>query len=73
MTAAGMCSSSETEPSNVRAGPNPGIEESDGRDQDIARACGDEISDMQPMLDARLEDGSRVAACSHRVPWPALR
>jgi pilus assembly protein CpaF len=28
----------------------------------IARACGDEISEAQPMLDARLEDGSRVAA-----------
>jgi pilus assembly protein CpaF len=28
----------------------------------IARACGDEISDLQPLLDARLEDGSRVAA-----------
>jgi pilus assembly protein CpaF len=28
----------------------------------IARACGDEISEMQPLLDARLEDGSRVAA-----------
>ena len=30
--------------------------------RNIARACGDEISDMQPVLDARLEDGSRVAA-----------
>jgi pilus assembly protein CpaF len=30
--------------------------------KNIARACGDEISDMQPVLDARLEDGSRVAA-----------
>src|SRR6187399_429733 len=30
--------------------------------KNIARACGDEISDAQPMLDARLEDGSRVAA-----------
>ena len=30
--------------------------------KNIARACGDEISDHQPMLDARLEDGSRVAA-----------
>jgi pilus assembly protein CpaF len=30
--------------------------------KNIARACGDEISDIQPMLDARLEDGSRVAA-----------
>jgi pilus assembly protein CpaF len=28
----------------------------------IARSCGDEISEAQPMLDARLEDGSRVAA-----------
>src|SRR5437868_3791800 len=30
--------------------------------KNIARACGDDISDMQPLLDARLEDGSRVAA-----------
>ena len=30
--------------------------------KNIARACGDEISDSQPLLDARLEDGSRVAA-----------
>jgi Flp pilus assembly CpaF family ATPase len=30
--------------------------------ENIARACGDEISDVQPLLDARLEDGSRVAA-----------
>jgi pilus assembly protein CpaF len=30
--------------------------------KNIARACGDEISDMQPLLDARLEGGSRVAA-----------
>src|SRR5712692_3849467 len=30
--------------------------------KNIARACGDEISDMQPLLDARMEDGSRVAA-----------
>src|SRR6266849_3799063 len=30
--------------------------------KNIARACGDEISDMQPLPDARLEDGSRVAA-----------
>jgi Flp pilus assembly CpaF family ATPase len=27
--------------------------------KNIARACGDEISERQPMLDARLEDGSR--------------
>lgn len=42
--------------------------------KNIARACGDEISDVQPILDARLEDGSRVAAmyppCS--VGGPAL-
>src|SRR5262245_66333285 len=42
--------------------------------KNIARACGDEISDMQPILDARLEDGSRVAAmfppCA--VSGPAL-
>jgi pilus assembly protein CpaF len=30
--------------------------------KNIARACGDEISERQPLLDARLEDGSRVAA-----------
>jgi pilus assembly protein CpaF len=42
--------------------------------KNIARACGDEISEAQPMLDARLEDGSRVAAmfppCA--VTGPAL-
>ena len=42
--------------------------------KNIARACGDEISEIQPMLDARLEDGSRVAAmfapCA--VAGPAL-
>jgi pilus assembly protein CpaF len=30
--------------------------------KNIARACGGEISEAQPLLDARLEDGSRVAA-----------
>jgi pilus assembly protein CpaF len=30
--------------------------------KNIARTCGDEISDAEPLLDARLEDGSRVAA-----------
>src|SRR2546425_12559771 len=30
--------------------------------KNIARACGDDVSEMQPLLDARLEDGSRVAA-----------
>jgi pilus assembly protein CpaF len=30
--------------------------------KNIARACGDEVSEIQPVLDARLEDGSRVAA-----------
>jgi pilus assembly protein CpaF len=30
--------------------------------KNIARTCGDEVSDAQPLLDARLEDGSRVAA-----------
>jgi pilus assembly protein CpaF len=42
--------------------------------KNIARACGAEISDVQPILDARLEDGSRVAAmfppCA--VAGPAL-
>ncbi len=28
--------------------------------KNIARACGDEISEMQPVLDARLHDGSRA-------------
>jgi pilus assembly protein CpaF len=30
--------------------------------KNVARSCGDEISDANPILDARLEDGSRVAA-----------
>jgi pilus assembly protein CpaF len=30
--------------------------------KNIARTCGDDVSDAQPLLDARLEDGSRVAA-----------
>jgi pilus assembly protein CpaF len=30
--------------------------------KNIARTCGDEISEDEPILDARLEDGSRVAA-----------
>jgi pilus assembly protein CpaF len=42
--------------------------------KNIARACGDEVSEIQPVLDARLEDGSRVAAmfppCA--VAGPAL-
>ena len=42
--------------------------------KNIARSCGDEISEAQPILDARLEDGSRVAAmfppCA--VTGPAL-
>src|SRR5258708_24423711 len=42
--------------------------------KNLALACGDEISDAQPILDARLEDGSRVAAmfppCA--VAGPAL-
>jgi hypothetical protein len=36
--------------------------------KNIARACGDEISEMQPLLDARLEDGSRVAAMFPPTP-----
>src|SRR6266536_1817107 len=43
----------------------------------IARTCGDEISDTQPILDARLEDGSRVAAmfppCSVNGPTLTIR
>lgn len=30
--------------------------------KNIARTCGDDVSGAQPLLDARLEDGSRVAA-----------
>ncbi|MGV3518524.1 CpaF family protein [Luteitalea sp.] len=45
--------------------------------KNIARACGDEISDGQPALDARLEDGSRVAAmfppCSVDGPTLTVR
>jgi pilus assembly protein CpaF len=45
--------------------------------KNIARACGDEISDSQPILDARLEDGSRVAAmfppCSVDGPTLTVR
>jgi pilus assembly protein CpaF len=45
--------------------------------KNIARACGDEISDIQPVLDARLEDGSRVAAmfppCSVDGPTLTVR
>jgi hypothetical protein len=45
--------------------------------KNIARACGDEISDYQPVLDARLEDGSRVAAmfspCSVDGPTLTIR
>jgi pilus assembly protein CpaF len=45
--------------------------------KNIARACGDEISEAQPALDARLEDGSRVAAmfppCSIDGPTLTVR
>lgn len=45
--------------------------------KNIARTCGDEISDAQPILDARLEDGSRVAAmfppCSVSGPTLTIR
>ena len=45
--------------------------------KNIARTCGDEISDVQPILDARLEDGSRVAAmfppCSVNGPTLTIR
>ncbi len=45
--------------------------------KNIARACGDEISEHQPALDARLEDGSRVAAmfppCSVDGPTLTVR
>lgn len=45
--------------------------------KNIARACGDEISEQQPILDARLDDGSRVAAmfppCSIDGPTLTVR
>ncbi|OFV97500.1 MAG: hypothetical protein A3H28_12435 [Acidobacteria bacterium RIFCSPLOWO2_02_FULL_61_28] len=45
--------------------------------KNIARTCGDEISEAQPVLDARLEDGSRVAAmfppCSVNGPTLTIR
>src|SRR6187402_1542192 len=45
--------------------------------KNIARACGDEISERQPILDARLEGGSRVAAmfppCSVDGPTLTVR
>lgn len=45
--------------------------------KNIARTCGHEISDAQPILDARLEDRSRVAAmfppCSVNGPTLASR
>jgi pilus assembly protein CpaF len=45
--------------------------------KNIARTCGDEISEAQPALDARLEDGSRVAAmfppCSVDGPTLTVR
>ena len=45
--------------------------------KNIARACGGDISEMQPLLDARLEDGSRVAAmlppCSVTGPVLTIR
>lgn len=45
--------------------------------KNIARACGDEISEAQPSLDARLEDGSRIAAmfppCSVDGPTLTVR
>lgn len=45
--------------------------------KNIARTCGDEISEAQPILDARLEDGSRIAAmfppCSVNGPTLTIR
>src|SRR5262249_16667273 len=45
--------------------------------KNIARTCGDEISEDDPILDARLEDGSRVAAmfppCSVSGPTLTIR
>jgi pilus assembly protein CpaF len=45
--------------------------------KNIARTCGDEVSEAQPILDARLEDGSRVAAmfppCSINGPTLTIR
>jgi pilus assembly protein CpaF len=45
--------------------------------KNIARTCGDDISEAQPILDARLEDGSRIAAmfppCSVNGPTLTIR
>lgn len=45
--------------------------------KNIARRCDDEISEAQPILDARLEDGSRVAAmlppCAVQGPVLTIR
>lgn len=45
--------------------------------KNIARTCGDDISEDRPILDARLEDGSRIAAvfppCSVDGPTLAIR
>ena len=45
--------------------------------KNIARALGDDVSEEQPILDARLPDGSRVAAVLSREaggsPAPAVR
>jgi pilus assembly protein CpaF len=45
--------------------------------KNIARTCGDEVSEEDPILDARLEDGSRVAAllppCSVNGPTLTIR
>ena len=62
MTEAGACSSSVTACS--KRCPIDGSSRANLTDalKNIARACGDEISEEQPLLDARLEDGSRVAA-----------
>jgi hypothetical protein len=53
------------------------VERVEGRHQNIARTCGGDISDAQPILDARLEDGSRVAAmfppCSVNGPTLTIR
>jgi pilus assembly protein CpaF len=42
--------------------------------QRIARACGEEITDTHPSLDARLPDGSRIAAlmCPYSVSGPTV-
>ena len=65
---------------SARSGPRSDVWKSGtsrSRSRTSRRACGDEISEVQPALDARLEDGSRVAAmfppCSVDGPTLTVR